>query len=299
MLNLVGGIAAFAIRRALEPVARRAASRTATDWDNVLVESGVLRHLAPLVPTAVVYLLAGIFGTAQIWIEPLALIYMVGIAIRVANALLDAGLEIYESQPASGNTPVRGSVQLVRVILGVGGGIFILATAYDLARDDLEPILESIRAEKGETISTLIENGREALERVREDDSDLASERSRILREVRKSGPALLEAAARRVGMMIEREARLRGLIETLPDGHEQMGELEEGVRELDRLASDAKAYLASVREEVEADLETDEEVVADSLLKIDAAFQESVEREAELSRQIGVRDGQPTNGSR
>lgn len=71
-------------------------SRTSTDWDDVLVRRDVFRRLASLAPAIVIYMFAPAFGTFESWVARLATVYMIAMSVRVVEALLDAGSEIYE-----------------------------------------------------------------------------------------------------------------------------------------------------------------------------------------------------------
>jgi miniconductance mechanosensitive channel len=76
----------------------------------------------------VIYLSGAVFGPAQGWVERLALIYMLAVVLRSGAALLDGALEIYQRSAASRDRPIRGYVQVAKLLLYLFGGILIVAT---------------------------------------------------------------------------------------------------------------------------------------------------------------------------
>ena len=106
-------------------------SRTSTDWDDVLVRRDVFRRLASLAPAIVIYLFAPAFGTFESWVARLATIYMIAMSVRVVEALLDAGSEIYESRDRAREAPIAGYVQVAKIALYAVGAIFLIATVLE------------------------------------------------------------------------------------------------------------------------------------------------------------------------
>ncbi len=104
------------------------ASRTRGDWDDVLVEYGFFSRLAQIAPAMVIYLSGAAFGPARSWVERLALIYMLAVVVRSGTALLDAALTIYQRSAASRDRPIRGYIQVAKILLYLFTGILIIST---------------------------------------------------------------------------------------------------------------------------------------------------------------------------
>ncbi len=106
-------------------------TRTRTDWDDALIKHGVFRRLASLAPPMVIYLFAPAFGEFETWIGRLAFVYMILVSVRVAESLLDAGSDIYESHGSAREAPIGGYVQLAKMALYVVAAIFAIATLLE------------------------------------------------------------------------------------------------------------------------------------------------------------------------
>ncbi len=106
-------------------------SRTRTDWDDALVRQDVFRRLAALAPAIVIYLFAPAFGTFESWVARLATVYMIAMSVRVVEALLDAGSEIYESRDRAREAPIAGYVQVAKIALYAVGAIFLISTVLE------------------------------------------------------------------------------------------------------------------------------------------------------------------------
>ncbi len=137
VLALVAGVALLAwiadqiTRRVLLRIVRYVVAASDTDWDDVLLKRRFFHRAAHVAPALVLYLAAPAFGDAQIWIERAASVYMIGIALRVIDALLDTGIEIYQRSEVSREKPMRGYVQVLQIALYVIGGILVFSTLLD------------------------------------------------------------------------------------------------------------------------------------------------------------------------
>jgi hypothetical protein len=274
---VLAGLATIVVRRVLVRLATRLAVRTETRWDDVLIKSGVVRRVAPLAPVIVIYLSGSVFGSARPWIETLLLVCLVGLVFRVIDALFDAGLEIYEDYPVSRELSARGFVRFGRVGVAVLGTILVVATVLDrvplLLGDELDAVLRADRADSAEDIPALLDQAREALERVRDHDAQLSAEGREFLRAVRDRGPALVDAVARRVAEIAEGEERPDGRIRAVPGDHVR---LSESLRELCKLVSETGTDLAGDPPELGVDSEEGWPTLAESCRKIEAALEES-----------------------
>ncbi|MEE8313336.1 MAG: mechanosensitive ion channel domain-containing protein [Myxococcota bacterium] len=106
-------------------------TRTSTDWDDALIKHSVFRRLASLAPAMVIYLFAPAFGEFETWVGRLAFVYMIMVSIRVAESLLDAGSDIYESHGSAREAPIGGYIQLAKIALYIVGAIFAIATLLE------------------------------------------------------------------------------------------------------------------------------------------------------------------------
>jgi len=101
---------------------------TKTDWDDVLLKNNVFTRLSHLVPAIVIYATAAFFPPVQTFIERLSIVYMLLTGLSVIFAFLNAVVDIYRSYEISRQKPVKGYVQVVKIILAVFIVIIALGT---------------------------------------------------------------------------------------------------------------------------------------------------------------------------
>jgi miniconductance mechanosensitive channel len=119
-------------RRMLLAAARRLVARTATQWDDMVLESGFLRRLSHIVPLLVVMAtvgaLPGLGDAAAQWITRAAQGGIVVVLAASAFAVLDGLQLVYDRKKGSSRRPIKGYVQLVKLLFGIGAGAVALAT---------------------------------------------------------------------------------------------------------------------------------------------------------------------------
>lgn len=96
-------------------------------WDNIILENKVFHKLSHLVPAIIIYYSASIFPSYQALIEKAALTYVIIVTIMVFNALLNAFDAIYRSFEVSKIRPIKGYIQVAKIVLFIIGGIVVIA----------------------------------------------------------------------------------------------------------------------------------------------------------------------------
>ena len=141
-LVLLGAAASFALARlVLAPAINQALERNKTDWDDALAVRGVFNWLAFLVPALILYFflapaLVPYFDTAyHPTITALArriiLVYIAINVVIIVNRLLSAGLDIYRLYPISEKRPIKGYIQLAKLVLYIVGAIVTVSVLLD------------------------------------------------------------------------------------------------------------------------------------------------------------------------
>jgi miniconductance mechanosensitive channel len=129
---IIAWIADGVTKRYLLRFVRYVSARSDAQWDDVLVEHGVFSRLAQLAPGIVIYTGGSAFGpSAEAWVERLAFIYMIVVMLLAVSALLDAGLSMYQRTEVARERPVQGYLQVMKIVLYIIAGIFIVATLLD------------------------------------------------------------------------------------------------------------------------------------------------------------------------
>lgn len=124
-------VADFIAKRIFLASMARIAKRTKTEWDDVLVEKKFFHRLAHFAPAIVIYLTIGVAlydysPRVTVAIQALTKIYMVITALLVLNSFLDTLNEIYQELPFAKSRPIKGYLQVIKIILYTFGGIVII-----------------------------------------------------------------------------------------------------------------------------------------------------------------------------
>ncbi len=97
-------------------------------WDNILMENKVFERLAHIVPAVIIQIFASAFPLAEEWIRALAFSYMTFVAVWTIDALFNAINEIYSKFAISKQRPIKGYLQVTKIVVYVMGGIIITGT---------------------------------------------------------------------------------------------------------------------------------------------------------------------------
>ena len=135
LLAVVALIADLVAKRQLVRLLSGLAMRTRSTWDDALIEQRVLSHLAQCVPAVVVMIgakwIPGIGdGTLHV-IENVALAYLALMITLSLGALMSAANSIYEQYPMAKNRPIRGYVQVAKIIFYCLGAILVISALLD------------------------------------------------------------------------------------------------------------------------------------------------------------------------
>lgn len=106
--------------------------RTKNTWDDFLIHRKVFHKLSHLAPALVIQFTIGIAlydysPSLTALIEKFTYIYIIAVWMLVINSLLEALHDIYSTLEISRTRPIKGYVQLVKIIVYVLGGIIIIA----------------------------------------------------------------------------------------------------------------------------------------------------------------------------
>jgi miniconductance mechanosensitive channel len=148
---LLAWFAHFLTRKIILRIVSRITKRTKTDWDDILVKNKVFRGLAHVVPALILYYTADfsypVLHQELSELEPAAVellskdyyfslmafllkvskFYFTLIIVFVANSILNAALEIYNTTAYSHHRPIKGYIQLVKILVFFMAGIMIIS----------------------------------------------------------------------------------------------------------------------------------------------------------------------------
>lgn len=117
--------------------------KTQTKWDDILLEHKVFLRLSHIAPAVIFYFLAYLFPPIQNIIQHLATAYMILAGLLAFNAFLSAVIDIYRTFEMSKSRPIKGYVQIVKVLAIISLSIVMLATIMNIK---VWPILSGMGA---------------------------------------------------------------------------------------------------------------------------------------------------------
>ena len=141
ILAVVAWAAGWVATRILHRVISGVTSRTRSTWDDRLIERGVFRRLARVVPAVVVYLgivrafeiggadLTGdVVGLVSTGVRRVAAAYIAFAVVRAFQAFLDAVNDIYnEGYAEARSRPIKGYLQVATLVAYLAAGVVIVA----------------------------------------------------------------------------------------------------------------------------------------------------------------------------
>lgn len=111
----------FIAKKIVLQIVIRFTKRTKNTWDDVLLKFKVFTKLSHLAPAIFIYAIAPYaffkMGVFYILVQTLAKVYMVAVFLMSFNAFLKAINVIYEAYPISKIKPIRGYLQVVKIII--------------------------------------------------------------------------------------------------------------------------------------------------------------------------------------
>jgi miniconductance mechanosensitive channel len=113
----------------------RIIQRTTFGWDDALHQHKVFERLVHLAPAAVVYfgivLVPSLPGDMQTLAQNVAAAFMLLIVVLTVGAALSAGNEIYEQFPIAKTRPIKGYLQVAKILVYALGGVVVVAALLD------------------------------------------------------------------------------------------------------------------------------------------------------------------------
>lgn len=123
----------FIVKNIILKIFSKIILRNRHTWDDILLNRRVFSRIANILPGIIVYLFAPAFHNAQMIdvIRRGAAIYVMIIAIFIVSALLDSINDIYSTYPISRIRPMKGLLQVIKIILYIIIGIIMFGTLMD------------------------------------------------------------------------------------------------------------------------------------------------------------------------
>ena len=132
LLALLAVVADLVAKRQLVRVVHGISRRSKHTWDDALIQHGLFGRLAQILPALVFYfglrLVPGLRDGVVVVGENLALAYGLLMLSLAASALLSSVNSIYEQYPVATERPIKGFLQVAKIVMFVLTGVLIVAT---------------------------------------------------------------------------------------------------------------------------------------------------------------------------
>jgi miniconductance mechanosensitive channel len=96
-------------------------------WDDMLLERRVFHRLSHIVPAIIIYYFASTFPDYQYFIEKGAIAYIIIVGLLVISNFLNAFNDIYQTFEISKTKPIKGYIQVAKIVIFTLGGITVIA----------------------------------------------------------------------------------------------------------------------------------------------------------------------------
>ncbi len=128
-------VANLIVKRIILRGVRHAVKKTNTKWDDALMERRMFSRLSHLAPAVVIYAAAPIvfaeFESAINTMRLVSTVYMVLVGLFVIDAFLNAVVDIYRSYEFSRRLPIRGFVQILKILIFFAAGVIVFSVIVD------------------------------------------------------------------------------------------------------------------------------------------------------------------------
>jgi len=132
LMFLLAVVIYYLMRYIVLGIIRRITRRSSTTWDDALYDNRVFHKLILFVPGLVIETFSPFtlneFPVALNWVMQLTMIYLVIISFLSLNAFLNALYDIYQGFEVSKSKPIKGYMQVVKIILVMIGLIIVISS---------------------------------------------------------------------------------------------------------------------------------------------------------------------------
>jgi len=113
------------------PLLYRGITRTPGQWDDLIVRHGAFKLVALLAPAVVLYIGVAHYPEFLGLGRRVILAFIFAVLILLLVRVLSASLDIYQLYPISKERPIKGYIQLAKLVVYLLGGIIVVSTLLD------------------------------------------------------------------------------------------------------------------------------------------------------------------------
>ena len=132
---LISYVAHYVVRKPVLAAVHTVIRRTASKWDDALIDNRVFRTLAHFVPALVIYVLAPValrgYGIAIFVVEVAVQAYLIAVGARAIDLFLNAVVDIWDASGAAREISIKSFVQFIKIIVYITAGVFVVSVLLD------------------------------------------------------------------------------------------------------------------------------------------------------------------------
>lgn len=129
VLMLVAYLAEVVAKRRIVAWVGSVVRKTTSGWDDALIEHKVLERFSYLAPAAIVYYgigaVPGVPLGVESFVQNVTSGFMIAVVVLAFGAFLTAANHIYEHYDVSRSRPIKGYLQVAKIVLYVLGGVLV------------------------------------------------------------------------------------------------------------------------------------------------------------------------------
>src|SRR5690606_10036375 len=126
-IALICIVANFITIKIIIKIITRIVTKSKYTWYNMLLERQVFRRLSHIVPAIIIHKFASTFSSYEDLIIMGANVYIIIVSLWVISSLLNALNDIYQLYEISKTRPIKGYIQVVKIIVITLGVILIIS----------------------------------------------------------------------------------------------------------------------------------------------------------------------------
>ena len=130
LVCFVAIISYFLIKKVVQRIVQKAVKKTQNSWDNELLKSKIFTWVSLMVPTVIIWKFgkrAFLNDNYSAVIHSFGALATVILGFLALNSLLNIAERIYRRFEISRKFPIRGFIQVVKIILSICAGIFVIS----------------------------------------------------------------------------------------------------------------------------------------------------------------------------
>nr|WP_249315839.1 mechanosensitive ion channel family protein [Bacillus sp. FJAT-49711] len=102
-------------------------TKTNFKWGSIILERKIFRKLSHIVPAIIILNFSKTFPGYEGWIEKGAIIYIIIVGLFILDSFLNAIDDVYRTYEISKVRPIKGYIQVVKIVVAIIAGIIIIA----------------------------------------------------------------------------------------------------------------------------------------------------------------------------